>query len=318
MQALLVGVGLALLGLLGTSTVAWLAAATGMFALGAALTCNVIYAHALKGRPRSDERSTGDRRRGLTMLIALPIPTGFALVAASMEQLRPAESVLQSSTVAAFVACMVVVALALLYMSSTIDWYVIRAWRDGIVVDPPCMRRGNRSTMLLITRIWLLHRIVATVGFFVALWTSVGLVWFELLEHHGKSDWAIYLLGLVSPSAIPLFLMRSYIANLGHAVGLAFGNLRIALSDRVSWSDDGQHSEGIAYDVSIDLGYRVIDREGRCQYLPLGRARNGNVSIDETDPEPWACDAVRASQLMGASDYWEPRAHASARGLILR
>jgi hypothetical protein len=112
--------------------------------------------------------------------------------------------------------------------------------------------------------------------------------------------------------------MRSYIANLGHAVGLAFGNLRIALSDRVSWNDDGQHSEGIAYDVSIDLGYRVIDHEGRFQYLTLATARSGNVSIDETDPEPWACDAVRASELMGASDYWAPRTHASTRGLILK
>jgi hypothetical protein len=94
--------------------------------------------------------------------------------------------------------------------------------------------------------------------------------------------------------------------------------LRIALSDRVSWNDDGQHSEGIAYDVSIDLGYRVIDHEGHFQYLPLATARSGNVSIDETDPEPWACDAERASEFMGASDYWAPRSHTSTRGLILQ
>jgi hypothetical protein len=318
MHALLVGVGVTLLGLLGAPTEAWLGAGTGMFALAAGLICNAIYAHALKGRLRSDERATGDRRRGVMMLIALPAPIAFALAAALTGRLRPAESVLHDNSVVAFVACSVVVAFALLYVSSTIDWYVVRAWRDGIVIDPPCKRRGNRPTWLLITRVWLLHRIFATVGFFVALWTSVGLAWFELLKHHGSSDWAIYLLGLVSPSAIPLFLMRSYIANLGHAVGLAFGNLRIALSDRVSWNDDGQHSEGIAYDVSVDLGYRVIDKDGRFQYLPLATARSGNVSIDETDPESWACDAVRASELMGASDYWAPRTHASRRGLILR
>lgn len=318
MHALLVGVGVILLGLLGTPTEAWLAAGTGMFGLGVALTCNAIYAHALQGRPRSDERATGDRRRAVMMLIALPGPIAFAVAAALTGQLRPAEGVLHDSSVAAFVACLVVVAFALLYVSSTIDWYIVRAWRDGVVIDPPCKREGNRPTWLLITRVWLLHRIVATIGFFVALWTSVGLAWFELLKHHGNSDWAIYLLGLVSPSAIPLFFMRSYIANLGHAVGLAFGNLRIALSDRVSWTDDGQHSGGIVYDVSIDEGYRVIDREGHFQYLQLAKARGGNVSIDEGDPESWACDAVRASELMGASDYSASRTHASTRGLILK
>lgn len=318
MHALLVGVGVTLLALLGAPTEAWFGAGTGMFALAAALICNAIYAHALQGQPRSDERATGDRRRAVMMLIALAAPTGFALAAALTGRLRPAEGVLHYSSVAAFVACLVVVAFALLYVSSTIDWYVVRAWRDGIVIDPPCKRRGNRPTWLLITRVWLLHRIFATIGFFVALWTSVGLAWFELLKHHGHSDWAIYLLGLASPSAIPLFFMRGYIANLGHAVGLAFGNLRIALSDRVSWNDDGRHSEGIAYDVSIDLGYRMIDHQGRFQYLPLATARGGNVSIDETDPEPWACDAVRASELMGASDSWAHRTHASTRGLILK
>jgi hypothetical protein len=318
MHALLVGIGVSLLGLLGAPTEAWLGAGTGMFALAAALICNAIYAHALQGQPRSDERATGDRRRAVTMLIALPVPIAFAVAAALTGQLRPAESVLHDSSVAAFVACLVVVAFALLYVSSTIDWYIVKAWRDGIVTDPPCKRQGNRPTWLLITRIWLLHRIVATIGFFVALWTSVGLGWFELIKHHGNSDWAIYLLGLVSPSAIPLFFMRSYIANLGHAVGLAFGNLRISLSDRVSWTDDGQHSEGIVYDVSIDEGYRVISHNGHSQNLQLARARNGNISIDETDPEPWGCDAVRASELMGASDYWAPRTHASTRGLILK
>jgi hypothetical protein len=72
MHALLVGVGVTLLGLLGAPTEAWLGAGTGMFALAAALICNAIYAHALQGQPRSDERATGDRRRAVMMLIGPP------------------------------------------------------------------------------------------------------------------------------------------------------------------------------------------------------------------------------------------------------
>jgi hypothetical protein len=318
MHALLAGTGIVLLGLLGGPTEAWLAAVTGAVTLASVLLCNWIYARALDRGRRSDDRVIGDRRRAFAMFIALPLPTAYALIAVLDSGFRPGHETLQANAVAAFVAGLAVIALALLYVSSTIDWYIIRAWRDGIVCDPPCQRIGNRTTWLLITRIWLLHRIVATIGFFVGLWTAVGLAWFELAKHHGKSDWAIYLLGLVSPSAIPLFFMSSYIANLGHAVGLAFGNLRVSLGDRVSWSDDGRNYDGIVYDVSIDAGYRVIDREGKASYLPLSRARSGSVSIDETDPEPWACAAVRKSGLMGATDPWTARDHPSTRWLIIR
>lgn len=318
MQALLAGIAVIALALLGASTEAWIAVAVGASALSTVLACNAIYTSSLDRQPRSDERFTGDRRRGLAMIIALPLPLAYATLATSIAGLRPASNVLGTNSVAALVACLVAVALALLYMSSSVDWYVIKAWRDGIVVDPPCMRDGNRPAWLLITRVWLLHRIVATIGFFVGLWTLVGLGWFELAKHHANSDWAIYLLGLVSPSAVPLFFMRSYIASLGHAVGLAFGNLKIALGDRVSWTTDSQATEGIVYDVSIDGGYRIIDCGGKSLYLPLGTVRDGNVSVDERDPEPGACLAVRESELMGASDYWAPRTHASGRVLILK
>lgn len=317
MHGLLTGAGIVMLGLLGGPTEAWIGAGTGGVTLIAVLLCNSIYAHALQRRPRSDDRFIGDRRRALTMFAALPLPTAYAIAAAMDGGLRPGHQTLQPNAVAAFVACLAVVALALLYLSSTIDWYIVRGWRDGIVCDPPCRRVGNRTTWLLITRVWLLHRIVATIGFFVGLWTVVGLAWFELARHHNKSDWAIYLLGLVSPSAIPLFFMSSYITNLGHAAGLAFGNLRVSLSDRVSWTDDGKDYDGIVYDVSVDAGYRVIDPEGKVSYLSLGRARSGALSIDETDPEPWACRAVRKSGLMGASDPWAARDHPSGRWLII-
>lgn len=318
MQALLTGAGIVMLGLLGGPTEAWLGAATGLLTLAAVLLCNVIYARALQRRPRSDDRAIGDTRRAISMLVALPLPIAYAIAAAVDKTLRPAHQALQANAVAAFVACLAVIALALLYVSSSIDWYIIRAWRDGVVCDPPCNRKGNRTTWLLITRLWLLHRIVATIGFFVGLWTVVGLAWFELAKHHGKSDWAIYLLGLVSPAAIPLFFMGSYIANLGQSVGLAFGNLRVSLGDRVSWVDDGKEYHGIVYDVSIDGGYRIIDRSGQFSYLSLRRARSGAVSIDESDPGPWACEAVRQSGLMGASDPWAARSHPSAGWLILR
>ncbi|MCW2990360.1 MAG: hypothetical protein JWM73_954 [Solirubrobacterales bacterium] len=317
MQALLTGVGIIVLALLGGSTEAWIGAGTGTAALLAALLCNRIYAGALAQRKRTEERAVGDRRRAVAMLIALPLPTAYAVCAASSSTLRAASSVLAEDPISALVACLVVIALALLYVSSSVDWYIIKGWRDGVVSEPPCMRKKDRPTWLLITRVWLLHRIVATIGFFVGLWTLVGLAWFELAKHHGGSDWAIYLLGLVSPSAIPLFFMRHYIVALGHAVGLAFGNLPIALGDEVGWTDEGAARRGIVYDVSIDGGYRMIKRDGQSSYLPLARVRDTNVSVDEGEAPSWACQAVKDSQLMGAADRWEPHTRSSGRWLIL-
>jgi hypothetical protein len=45
--------------------------------------------------------------------------------------------------------------------------------------------------------------------------------------------------------------------------------LPIALGDEVQWTDGGVMKEGIAYDVSIDNGYMVINRDGRSSYLAL-------------------------------------------------
>jgi hypothetical protein len=317
MQALLAGLGLVVLAMLGSPTDAWFAVATGATTLIIAVIANAVYTHALAGRPRSEQRWIGDRRRAMAMLVAFTAPTVYAEAATRNSHLRPFSDVLTGNSIAAFVACLVVVALSLLYLSSTIDWYVVRGWRDGIVVEPPCLRNGNRTTWLLITRIWLLHRIIATIGFFVGLWTLTGLGWFELLQHPGRSEWVTYLLGLASPSAIPLFFMRSYIASLGHAIGMAFGNLSISLGDHVSWkARDGAHRTGIVYDVSIDRGYRVIDKEGASRYLALADTRSDSVSVDEGGPEPWACRAVRKSELDGAADYWSDRRHPSGRVLI--
>jgi hypothetical protein len=318
MQALLATAGVLALALLGEASNAWMGTGVGLSALLAALACNAIYTHALDERPRSESRAAGDHRRAVAMLIAFPLPTAYAAAATQIGPLRPAEQVLGEHSIATFVACLVSVALMLLYVSSTVDWYVVKAWRDGIVIDPPCRRRGNRPSWLLITRVWLLHRIVAAIGFFVGLWTLVGLAWFELLRHPGNSDWVLYLLGLASPSAIPLFFMRRYIAELGHAIGLAFGNLKVSLGDGVAWRSDGETVDGIAYDVSIDGGYRVIKADGTSTTLSLSQVVTGTISVDERDPGPEACTAVRRSGLDGATDFWEPRLTPSARWLTFR
>jgi hypothetical protein len=126
----------------------------------------------------------------------------------------------------------------------------------------------------------------------------------------------VFLLALVSPAAIPVFAMRRYVSGLGVAVGQAWGNLYIALGDTVDWTDQGVRRRGIAYDVSIDAGYRLISEDGRTHRLALPDVHAAHVAVDEGQPPAWACSAVCDSGLDRACDFRAPKVRKS-RGWII-
>lgn len=277
---------------------------------------NVNYALALAGRPRSAERARGDRKVAIGLLVAIPLPLGHAAAAIHVDALRVWSSVLAESSIRAFVACAITVAVTVVLLSSTTDWYAIKAWRDGIVAEPPC-RREKRSTWLNVTRWWLIHRIVATVGFFIALTVVINLAWFELARRATDDNW-LFLVGLVSPPLITAIAMGGYTTNMRDAVGLAIGNLKLAIGDTVSFTHHGRSVTGIAYDISIDGGYRVIERDGSSRYLSLGDVRQDRgVDISQGRPPQWACDAACLSEIDDACDFRAVRDRPSTHWLIV-
>jgi hypothetical protein len=313
----LTGAAVLLLALLGDRVTSSIGVGVAVVALLVVLGLNANYARALRQKPRSAARARGDRIVAVAVAAAIPIPLAYAAAAVYVDDLRVASSVLHDSSVRAFVACVVAAALASVFLSSATDWYAIRAWRDGVVTEPPCRRTG-RGTWLNVTRWWLHHRIFATVGFFIGLWVVVDLGWFELAKRTQGSDWAYFLVGLISPALIPVILMRGYLTNLADAIGLAWGNLKLALGDTATWTDHGRRVTGIVYDVSIDGGYRVLEQDGSSLYLSLGDVRKDRgVEIDQHSPPPWACEAVCESAIEGACDFREVRDRPSPRGLII-
>jgi len=312
-QALLVAAALLLLSLIGdnrTSVVVIAAAGAGALIW---LLLNVHYALALGGRGRSGRRAKGDRRASYSSAIALPAPLIFAMLAVGHERLHVAPSALHDSSIRAVAVCAAAIALEIIFLSSLVDWYWIRAWRDGVVVDPPCCRK-DREEWVTVTRIWLHHRWIAAGATALAFWGLVGLLWFELAKHFSDTDWIAYLLTLTSPALIPALFMQPWLKALIKAIGMSFSNLHIALGDGVQWTDHGKTIDGIAYDVSIDRGYRVIEQDGGTHYLAL--AESDNAEVSERRPPAWVCD-VACDVVSGADEFRLPRVKKSWRYLIL-
>lgn len=200
-QAFLVAATPLLLTLIGhqrTSVTAIVAAAGGVSFW---LFLNVHYALALAGRGRSERRADADRNATQAGLIAFPVPIAYAILALRFDGLHVAPSALHDSSIRAVAVCAAAVALEIIFLSSLMDWYWIRAWRDGVVVATPCCRT-SRDEWVTITRLWLHHRWIAAGATALALWGLVGLIWFELAKHFSNIDWLVYVLTLTSPALI--------------------------------------------------------------------------------------------------------------------
>ena len=315
-QATVAGVALTVLVLLGDAKASWIAFSLAAFAALLVVGLNTNYARALARAPRSERRARGDRVLAMTSALVFLPATAFALAGTQTRYVHADSQALAGSSIREFVAITAAIAVVMVFLSSSTDWWAIRAWRDGIVAPPPWMRE-RRGTWVNVTRWWLHHRIVATITFFAALWTTIGLGWFELAKHFSTSAWAYYLLGLISPAALPLFFIGRYVAGLGPAIGIAWGNLEIALGDVVSWRDHGERIEGIVYDVSIDRGYRIVERDGSSRTLRLSDLRSTHgLDVDERKPPTWAQDAVRTSDIDGVADYLAPRTRSSGRWFV--
>jgi hypothetical protein len=287
-------------------TVLVIAGATFVYAL----VLNANYARALAGGRRSLARARGDRVARNAVLIACLPPLVYATLATRYSALRPGEAFADNG-IRFVVALVFVAAVTVIFASTLTDWYLIRPWRDGVVRRPPC-RRDERELWVDITRAWLQHRLWATLGLFVALWLVAGLMWFEIGQHWGSSDWVFFLLALTSPSLLAFALMRSWMAEVPTAFGLAFGNLSPVLGDWVEYDRGRKTIRGFIYDVSIDKGYRVIDRNFDTNYLSLTRSKE----IEHSRPPTPACEQ-RCEMVEGVCDYRKERVCQSQRWLVI-
>jgi hypothetical protein len=296
--------------LVGSRAAAIAAAAIAGAAFLWASFLNIEYARALHGRGRSVERAAGDRTARNAVLIACLPPLFYGLLAARVEALRPGAGVLADGP-RALVAAVFAFALTFVFVSTLTDWYYVRPRRDGVVQNPPC-RREEREPWVDITRWWIVHRTYAATVFYVALWLAIGLVWFEAGRKWESSDWVLFLLVLGSPPLIAAVAMHQWVRELPAAWSLAHGNLPLVLGDWVEYYSGQQKVSGFLYDVSVDEGYRVVDRNLDTSYLPLSRSK----AVTGSRPPSRACEH-RCEMVERMCEFRKDRPCPSGRSVIV-
>lgn len=247
------------------------------------LVLNALYARALAARHRSKDRADGDQ---LVARAALGSVTIGALIAlgATAAGFHPIDREALAAGFAALATIPTVMAV-----STLIDWYYIRARRDGEVCAPPCKRLDDvrpgdaryfasdqgratlpdvkpRSYWQVVTRMWYLHRALTILLVFVSTVVSATSLTFAAVDVSLAGRGAI-LGAVVAVSLIVVQVIYDI-----KAVGTATtqGALRppdIVLGDVLS--SDAAQANGFVIDVAVE-GVSVLDRpDARPRLRPL-------------------------------------------------
>jgi hypothetical protein len=127
---------------------------------------------------------------------------------------------------------------AAVYIASLFDWYYVRAWRDGVVVPPPCKPSDVNWTK--VTRAWWANRCLVVIVCYLAAICSVVALGLSGLGDTGDSKAAVAST-VVAAVVAATTLIRLFYGNLG-AVGTAVSSCAlskpdIALGDRLVGPD---------------------------------------------------------------------------------
>ena len=167
---------------------------------------------------------------------------------------------------------------AAMLSSSCVDWYLIRAFRDGVLGEPACqMHAHDEETALYYARAWIAHRAVAeTLGWGgVMVVLVVALV---ALQHSTKDRaWDEFFAYLAPAGAVYLGL-GGYLAKRlrpvpGYFQRPSVGIGRWAHGKTVDAAGNEQQVDGLVVDAAIDPGLQLLPAPGEdIVQVPLAQA----------------------------------------------
>jgi hypothetical protein len=214
----------------------------------------------LRGRSsleRTTERAGKDRTMVVAALLGLALPAAFAYAAAVEGGFNPLEPPLRHGLAVLTMLCALTIPLAML-VSSAVDWYLIRPFREGVYELPACQPEKQASDEAKdYARYWIAHRMVCE--FFVYLAIS-GLIALAATiageETHSNTGTNILnllgVLGILAWSLVELGKLKA---------ALAF--VRYPTCSLASWVRGRNAAfaeiEGFVLDVSVDPGVQLID-----------------------------------------------------------
>jgi len=261
-QSLATGVILALMTAFARPGLAiWVA----VLVLALAVALNAGYAHALGKLGRSLRRIRGDRLVAAYIGVGVAAPL-LAAVLADFAGVRPGIAFWgfrHLEIEALLIACGAL--LAVILVSSLIDWYYIRPRIDGVVCEPPCLAgKDQKGPWKRVTRRWYIHRGLATFAYILfAIAVAVIVLLMLIREDHAAAE----LIGGVSGIAgLLLIFAGSYRSELPTAAKWALSP-GFFLGDDLTYEGTQRTKRGYVLHVAIPVVKLVpLNKRGH----PLG------------------------------------------------
>lgn len=209
-----------------------------------------------RGVGRTIDRFAGDRAVGL----AFPASTcGVALVVALLHVLGVRDSShwgWRAWHVVDSAPAVVVVLLAAVAASSTIDWYFVRPRRDGIVTLPVCFpaTRESRRRRMRLTKWLLWHRSLTTLAWGIGM----AFVIFYAFDEIGRfipshSIWRRFVEELDAPLSLAVIGLAGWSRGLLGAIPALAGRATLVFGDTVRvGSSPADTYDGFVYEVSLE------------------------------------------------------------------
>jgi hypothetical protein len=209
-------------------------------------------------RPHSSVRTALDKVMSRNNAIGILVPgtlSWLILLAGKDSQLYTPP--VNGTTEVIVAACVVLVPLSML-VSSSVDWYLIRAFREGVVGEPACRPSVAESEASINhLKYWVMHRLVCE----FVLWSSVavGIGFISALVENATSD----------PTSKATFNLLGFIGIAAWSAG-ELAKLRAAV-DFIRYPSVGigqwvtgrnQSCDTIAgyvHDVALQPGVQLID-----------------------------------------------------------
>jgi hypothetical protein len=250
-------------------------------------------------RGLSAYRAERDRAMVGCLVVGLLVPTTLAWfdALADVELVGPpvhsGQSVILALSVIAFPLSLLV--------SSSVDWYLIRPFREGVFGDPVCRASHEEGETMSYARYWILHRMISEFLVYAAV---VGIVAIAtvLAKDATDSENGKDILGLVGPLGIAVWSIRE-LTKLQAALKF----VRYPTCGLGEWVE-GRNAEcvdisGFVLDVATDPGVQLIEKprghpardiSNARKSIPLSQ-RNGITSV--TPP---------TAHCQGRCEFWVP------------
>lgn len=273
----------------------------------------LLYRRRRRGWPatRSHDRAAKDSVMVQCLVLGLLAPAAIAWSAVALGAAHQLVGPPVSDSQAVIVAlCVVLVPLSML-VSSSVDWYLIRAFREGVHGEPVCRSWvADSEASMNYVNYWVMHRFVCEIIVWAAITVAIAFV-SAIAEGSTRSETGrttlnlVGLLGIIGWTTREASKVRPAIAFLRYpSVGLG------------QWVSgvNGEHEPiaGFVLDVSLDPGVQLIQepRGHPCRDISYPRS-----SVPLRDRERLTVTGEPHELCVDRCEFWVPDCDVGLREL---